>query len=323
MDTIDKKLFCYTISSKEDLTQIFQLIKTKINSNYQNLEKRELVYNSVIDGYKFFLDVRDEVNLNLDDNKGTLKAFKCILYKLRDKDFPYLFDLATGNKSEIEASKTEVLMEQTHFIVFPEINFIISEYNYHGAGVNKLIHLVDKILGPKFSTEFRVDHILEANIISKIRNLKKIDEFKFRAGHQGLATIQKYTGIGGLDALCGTFDNASELEFEIKIKGKGRSKTKKNFEFEDMEKFKELCKKINESKDKNSLDIQSAKLKDPTISRSLSIDLFEQYMVKKIKAIRLNPNSKYIDSEDMFNKILEVYNNNDFEFSNYKKINLK
>ena len=67
METIDKKLFCYTISSKENLTQIFQLIKTKINSNYQNLEKRELVYNSVIDGYKFFLDVRDEVNLNLDD----------------------------------------------------------------------------------------------------------------------------------------------------------------------------------------------------------------------------------------------------------------
>lgn len=276
--TIDKKVYAYNITSEQDLNLIFLNIKDKISDNYENLESRNLVYTSIKDGYKYFLDVKNIKDCNKVDESGTIKIFECILYKLRETDFPYLFDLATGEKSNIESTDTEALMEQTHFLVIPEVNLILSEYNHFGAQVNKLIFLINKILGPLYSNGFEVKHLLNSKTAIKVNNLEILNEFRFKAGHQGLRTISNYFKVDAIDVLDKCFDNSTDLELEIIIKGKGQGKNKKNIEIKDMGLFKRLCNLIYNSKNKKTLDIKTAQIKDAEMQSKLPIDLFSEYL---------------------------------------------
>ena len=322
--TIEKKIYALKVHSNKSIDDTFDKISQKVNNDYSELEDRGLIYTHAIDKFKYFLDVKPKIEYDKKNENGKLTVYNCILYKLREDEFPFLFNIATGEKELIPSTDKNTIMEQTHFIVIPELNVILSEYNSHGARVsNRLLFLVDKILGPQYSDGFRVDNILDYKTSMNIRNMKKIKKLQFKAGHQGMKTINKYLHIGVLDTISGTFDNSEELEFEITIRGKGKinSKNSKNIELPDLEKFKELCDKILKDGG-NELDIQKARILDPTVNRALPIDLFQEYLISTVTAIKLTNRSKYIDSIDMFKKILEVYNNNEFELSNFIKIEI-
>lgn len=323
---VDKKLYCYIVKSNNDLNMTFKKINQKINGDYSELEERGLIYTSQIDGFKYFLDVKEKNCYKKINETGKLTIYNCILYKLREDEFPYLFNLSTGNKAEIPSTAKDTLMEQTHFIIIPEINIIISEYNYIGANVvSKLLFLVDRVLGPSYSNGFKVNQVLDTETSYRVRHLKKIKKMQFKAGHQGMKTIAKHFKIGALDSMFNCFGNTEELEFEIIITGKGKnnSKNSKNIDVPDLEEFKRLCDKINITADKKTLDIKKAKVIDPTYNTALPIDLFEEYLLAEVTAIKLSDKSKYIDSEDMFKKMLGVYNNNIFEMSAYIGIELE
>lgn len=320
--TVPKKVYAYKINASQNLNLIFSKVKDKINDDYKNLKERELVYTDNKTGLKYFLDVKNKKEHKRVDNQGTLLAYECILYKLRETDFPYLFNLATGDKTNIDANDSEALMEQTHFVVYPEVNLILSEYNHFGAPVTKLIFIIDTVLGHLYSQEFQVKNILNPNTAYKINNMEKIDQLTFRAGHQGLRTISNYFKVDAIDVIDKCFDDFSDLEFEITIKGKGRGNNKKALKIKDMDRFKRLCNLIFHSKNKKTLDIEKAQFKEARNYTELPIDLFSEYLIHEVKATRLSERTKYIDSDDMFRKLNELYADNSFEISNYIKINL-
>ena len=321
--TIPKKVYAYKISSKESLNLIFSKVKEKINENYKNLKERELVFTDKKTGLKYFLDVKNKKEYKKSDCLGTLLAYECILYKLRETDFPYLFDFATGDKTNIAASDSEALMEQTHFVAYPEVKLLLSEYNHSGAQVTKLIFIIDTVLGHLYSQDFQVENILNPNTAYRINNMEKIDQFTFKAGHQGLRTISNYFKVDAIDVIDKCFDDFSDLEFEITIKGKGVGKNRKNLKIKDLDRFKRLCNLIFHSKNKKTLDIKKAQFKEARNYTELPVDLFSEHLIHEVKATKISERTKYIDSDDMFRKINELYADNAFEISNYIKIDLE
>ncbi|VYT70798.1 hypothetical protein [Clostridium tertium] len=321
--TVPKKVYAYKIDAREDLNSIFSKVKEKINDDYTNLKERELVFTDNKTGLKYFLDVKNKKEHKKSDCRGTLLAYECILYKLRETDFPYLFDLATGDKTNIDASDSEALMEQTHFVVYPEINLLLSEYNHFGAPVSKLIYIIDTVLGHLYSQDFEVKNILNPNTAYRINNMEKINQFTFRAGHQGLRTISHYFKVDTIDVINKCFDDFSDLEFEITIKGKGRGNNREELKIKNLDRFKRLCNLIFNSKNKKTLDIQKAQFKEARSYTELPVDLFSEHLIHEVKATKISERTKYIDSDDMFRKINELYVDNAFEISNYIKIDLE
>lgn len=321
--TVNKKIYCYDIRSSKDLNETFLKMKKAVNNNYKNLEERKLIYSDKVDGYKYFLDVRRIKKYRKYDDKGEITIINCILYKLRKDDFPYLFNLATGEKSEISSNNKDTLMEQTHFIVIPEIGLIISEFNYVGASVSsKLFHVIENVLGLDYVIDFEVVQKLDSQISSKISKIKAIKKFHVKAGHQGLKAIAKECKIGVLDTIEKTFSNYKDLEYEITIKGVGKlnSKKSKDIQIEDLENFKDMCTKLSQQKNRKLSDIKKVELLDPTNGTNIPLDIFEEYAVGNIEAIKLSNKSKYIDSDDMFQKLIDLYCSNKLNISNYVKI---
>ena len=321
--TVKKKVYAYSIKSTQDLLQTFKLVKQKINNDFTNLEERKLIYTEEKTGLKYFLEVRKIKTYKEKEGNGKLDICECILYKLRNDDFPYLFDILTGKKTPLDSKVSDTIMEQTHFIVVPKLNILISEYNHFGAVPTKLIFIVDKILGPLYSSGFEVKHILNTETAYRLKNMDDIETMSIKCGHQGLKTIGHYLNVNFLDVMDKGFRDTSDLEFKFTISGKGRGSNKKKIDLRDNDKFKRLCNLIFNSKNKKNLDIHSAKLierKGNLELKELPIDLFSDYFVEEVTAIRLSNRSRYIDSDDMFYKLIGLYNTNKFEMSNFKEI---
>lgn len=328
MATISKKVYCYSIKSQNNLSDTLDTYMKKVNNNYKNLEKRKLIFTDQKDNMKYFLDVRRKINLKQDpNNKNESKnkishMYECILYKLRDSDFPYLFNLTTGAKNKIIAQKADTLMEQTHFLIFPQIGLIISEYNHVGARISKFINTIQNSLEIKYSAGLQIKFIYDTKTIEKIRNLKTIKSITLKAGHQGFKTLSRKLKIGPLDTILGTFENESELEFEIIIKGKGKNKgvivDEKNPKSTIKNRLEDLYKYITKNKD--SADIKKVQINELDKGSKLPIDLFEEYLVSDISVIKLDNRFKYVDQEDMFKNLFLVYNDNKFELGFYEKM---
>lgn len=323
LKTVNKKIYCYDIKSSKDLVNTFEQIKNKINDNYENLENRALIYTDQVDGYKYFLDVKRIKEYEKYHDTGKITIMNCILYKLRKDDFPFLFNLATGVKSEISYNSMDTLMEQTHFIIIPDINLIISEFNYMGASVNrKLFHIINKVLGNDYIIDFEVSQKLDSQISAKINNIRSIKKFHFKAGHQGLKAIAKQSKIGVFETFADTFSNHEDLEYEIIIKGKGKvnSQKSKSIQIENLENFKNMCLNLSKEKNKKISDIKKVEILDPTNETNIPLDIFEEYAVGNIEAIKLSNRNKYIDSNDMFQKLIDLYNSDKLNLSNYIRI---
>ncbi len=323
MDTITRKVHCYDVKSTTEIGEILEAYIQKLNNDYKNLNERKLIYSSPKDGYKYFLDIQ-EVKIKELSKEGinrTSCMYNCILYKLRNSDFPYLFDLITGDKEKINASIDQAIMEQTHFIILPNVKLIITEYNHQGPRIIKFIDVINESLGLKYSSGLNITPIFNAKTIDKIRKLKGVKSLTVKAGHQGLRYIASQMKIKGLDALMGTFSNDEELEFEIIVKGKGRGKKveqdgiKENIEnlFTSMAKIKN--KKIN-------LGIKKAKIDEFEGESDYPIDLLEEHLVQEVTACKLDDRFKYINSEDMFNQLFKVYNKNMFKLDRFKELEI-
>lgn len=321
MDTITRKVHCYNVMAKLNLNDILDAYIERLNNDYTKLEERKMLYSGEKDNFKYFMDIQkvESVEICQDGVRNDSCIYNCTLYKLRSTDFPYLFDLMTGNKEKINASINQSIMEQTHFILIPNSGIIISEYNHQGPRITKFINIIHETLEVKYSSGLNIVPIFNAKTIDKIRNLKGIKSMNFKAGHQGLRYIATEMKIKGLDALMGTFSNDNELEFEIIIKGKGRSKQveqeglKQNVErlFNSMTKAKS---------NKVDLGIKKAKIDEFESESDYPIDLLEQYLVQEVTVCKLDDRYKYLNSEDMFNQLFKLYNKNSFKLDKFKSI---
>lgn len=319
MPTVTRRIFCYNVvnQGKISFKKVLDDYNSKLNSDYIDLEKRDLIFTK--DSFKFFLDIHsidkyyDHDNINMG-----YEIYNCIIYKLRDKDFPYLFNLMSGSKTKLKVGKNDSLMEQTHFIVIPKLNLLLMENNHFGPSINLLPPIISKALGVHYISDLKITPIFNVKTVDKIRRLKNIKSIRLRAGHQGLKTISKYIGIGLLDTTEETFDSDTELMFDLVIKGKGRYKNINNKENNLLvEKMLELKTYLDSHiLKKAKTDIEKVQIEE--IGSKYPIDLLEEFLVSEVTVCKLDEKYKYLDSNSMFKSIFLMYNDNVLELDKFK-----
>lgn len=311
MATIEKKIYLYNFTTKLSLTRIFDDYNAKLNNDRHDLDKRGLVFSSQTDPYNYFLDIIDKVPVKAQDNSQNINYFyKCILYKLRYKDLPYIFNVTTGAKDLIAVKPKDTIMEQTHFIVFPEINLIVSEFNNAGARIEKLRSVLDFALNLN-SIDFSIVPILRSDNYKKIIGSSELKSFTVKTGHGGLASLDDAIGVNLLETLDNTYDNLSDLQIEITISGAGKKHLKIKNVHDRITKLTTVAKKLLDDKSNDKIDkngIIKLKAKMYEDEHLVPIDLLEEKLVYTPKVVKVSDASKYLDPEDMFRNLLESYN---------------
>lgn len=323
--TVKKKIFCYNFKSVNSLLNLFEVYTKKLNGSLSDLKERDLIFTSQTDGYDYFLDIIEKVHVKkLDNTKPTNVDcyYKCILYKLRDKELPYIFNIKTGTKTMIAATPKDTIMEQTHFIAFPQLNLIISEYNYNGARIEKLRSVLDYTL-KLGSIDMSIDPIMRDDNYLEIINADKIKLLSFKTGHVGLSSLSETIGTTLFEDLNKTFSELSDLQFEINITAVGKNQIKMKEQSAFLKKLSSLAKDLRTKKSSDTLNSDNitkcrTKILDEGISEKyVPIDLLEEKLVYEIDAIKLTDKYKYLDTEDMFSKLFELYSLNKFKLDRF------
>lgn len=311
VETIDRKLLYYYIK----------------NNTQSGLVPEESLY----DIFKRYKDIQDEKIAENDEEYLTKKSpssknkrlllevtyideskAECILSAIKKDVLPYIYG-KDKKKKEIDVEMDESLLEMIHFTIFFANNIIVSEYDRSIASVSQVRFLIPCFL----------DYInLEIEPIINVRNINEnILESETRSIE--LILPGKYTGDfsectdSGIDALNETLvallDN-NDLKFSIKISANTPKEAiaKKNNTL-----ISKLIDYANNKKDrlkndgteKNDEKIKIAVAKDENHKQAI-YDLIEDKFFSEINAVAQKGNKRYIDSEDMFKKIEESYNNN-------------
>ena len=316
MPTITRKIYCYNVISEGKISfkRVLDDYNLILDSDYSDLEKRGLILSK--DNYKYFLDIHS-IDGYSDDKTQEYEIYKCIIYKLRDKDFPYLFNLMSGNKTKLIVDKNDSLMEQTHFIAIPKLNLLLMENNHFGPSINLLSPIISKALGVHYISDLKIIPVFNVKTVDKIRRLTEIKSLRIKAGHQGLKTVNKYIKVGLLDTAEETFDSDTELMFDLVIKGKGRSKNinnkKENIFVENILKLKAYIDSQILKKDTTNIE----KIQIEEIGGKYPIDLLEEFLVSDVTVCKLDEKYKYLDSDSMFNQMVLMYNNNVLELDKF------
>lgn len=313
MAYVEKKIYLYNFTTSLSLTGIFDAYNTKLNHDLSRLLERRLIFSSPVDNYNYFLDIIDKVPVKTLDNTKASKVnyyYKCILYKLRDKELPYIFNIQTGNKNLINITPKDTIMEQTHFLAFPEINLLVSEYNNNGARIEKLRSIIDYALDLK-SLDFSIDPILKTDNYKQVLASKGIKSLTVKTGHAGIKSLNEVIGLNILDDLNNEYDELTTLELEITISGTPRKKLSiANLE-KRLDSITKVAKNLLGDKNNDKIkkgNISKLKAKIYDDNNLVPIDLLEEKLVYIPQVAKVNDRSKYLDSDDMFSKLFEAYN---------------
>lgn len=300
--TIDRKIYFYRFLGFDNdipmnTSEAFHEYYTLLNNDYNNLKERGLIMQAK--DMAFFLDIY----------KVHKDSMECVFYKLRESDFPYLFNLRNGKKSEISNSENDTLMEQTHFIVYPNINLIVCEFNGNGARIEKLRYYLPKVLN-KINLGFSIDVLIMPDVYSKLANAESINSFTFRVGHMGLRSLKKYMNLTLFDDLDNTFSETEPIQIEVTVSG-----SKKPLKFNNQKRFtKNIINMIKSLKKDETISQENLskarfKAKEAIEDKLLPLDLLDEKLLNEVKVQKISPSSKYVDSEEMFRLIAESYNN--------------
>lgn len=311
-NSVERKLFFYNFKVfnnfvDSNLSLIFNQYYKLFNNDYSNLQNRGLIYSPDKDEKMYFLDIKD-----IDQNKA-----KCILYSLRNKALPHLFNLINGSETEITNDANDALMEQTHFIVYFNQNVIISEYNHFGARIEQLRfvlgHLSSTVL-PGNITNVIIDPILLPDEYRNLVDLNKIKSMTFNIGASGLRLFAQETKLPIQNDFEDEFFDLDDLKIEISITG-----SKDGINFKDKNKI--LSGIFNYAKRKLKSDATGSNDLSSTLNKSslkasfgnsnkfLPINLLEDKLVQTIFVPKSSDsNSKYLDSNSLFNEIEVAFN---------------
>lgn len=315
-NTLERKLFFYNfnvfknINAKEiecDLKQLFSQYYKKIDGDYTNLKDRGFIYAPEKDEKMYFLEIK-----SINDNHA-----KCILYSLRNKALPHLFNLLNGQESAITDDTNDALMEQTHFIVYFSDNLIISEYNHFGARIESLRHLltyVSKTILNGDISRVEISAILIPEEYRNLSDLKKIKSMTFNIGAIGSRLFAKEANLPISFDLENEFNNLDDLKIELTITG-----SREGIDFKNKGKILEAIsrfiyrKKVSEECDSSDLSRQLNKsiIKANSFDNDkfIPINLLEDKLVKTVIIPKSKKdNSKYLDSDSIFYEIENSYN---------------
>lgn len=312
ISTIARKIYfykavCYCDNKEISLNYIFEEYIKQFNNDYKDLEKRNLAI-PYYDKYHF---------LDIEKHNTDANVYRGRFYSLRMSDFPYLFNMSDGSRQEISSNDSDTLMEQTHFYCFANKRLIVSEYNFFGARIEQLATYLKKImffLFPSKKTEISINPIVIPEYFKKILNCTSISKFQFKVAAPGLKLLKECGIIGAIDIVKNNVTPESEFYLDIEISGGKR----KSIEFSNLS---EILKGIvNAIKKGNEIDkskpdgandtFRKAKVRaySPEEGKNLPYDLLDEKLVHNCYVEKLSNKTKYVNSEKMFERIMEAYN---------------
>lgn len=310
--SVERKIFFYKITCTVDgveckLNDIFDSYIGLLDSNYKNLEDRNL---AIPHFEKFhFLDI----SRHQDDENVYHGKF----YSLRSTDFPYLFNMQSGNRQEISSNDADTLMEQTHFICFTNQRLIVSEYNFYGARIEKLSDYLVKIMfgiNPSKNYVINILPIVIPEYFRQIVDCTSISKVQFKVAHPGLKILAEEGVIGISDIIKDNLSETSDYCIDIELSGGGRGKRLPTKNTKSL-----LLKIISAIKKGNEYDInksdgegtafRKAKLKayNPKEFRVIPYDLLDEKLVHTCYVEKISSKSKYVNSEKMYEEIMNAY----------------
>lgn len=312
--SVERKVYYYKVTCKcddtdEPINNLFDAYIKLYDNNGNNLEGRGLAI-PFYDKFHFL-----EVFQHKHD-----KDYQGRFYSLRDTDFPYLFNLLNGYRQEIPASYYDTLMEQTHFCYIVNKNLLVSEYNFHGARIERLANYLVSIMGqlqPSKNYEVSIDPIIMPDYYTRIANCRSLSKLQFKVAKPGLKMLKEFGIINGYDILADEVD--TEADFYINIEVYGRRKggyvpffnlqAQKEFLQKIIKMIKRSKKIESESEDGSNPIFSKAKLRglDSDTGKIILYDLLEEKLVQNELVEKVSERSKYVDSEKMFTAILKAY----------------
>ncbi len=310
--SIERKIYFYKIvcscEGKEvKANDIFDEYIKLLDLNYEDLQERGLAI-PYFEKYHFL-----DVKVDSKDKDVYFGKF----YSLRSTDFPYLFNMKNGNRQEISSNDQDTLMEQTHFYCFTNQRLIVSEFNFYGARIEQLADYLSKImsrthLGKRYSIS--ILPIVIPDYYEQIINCTSISKVQFKVAHPGLKILSEEGIIGIIDIAKENLDEQSDFCIDIELSGGGRGKKvpiKDDKSF--IKKIVSAIKKGNEynSTKSNGEDtaFRKAKIKayNPEECKTIPYDLLDEKLVHTCYVEKISNKSKYVDSNKMFNEIVNAY----------------
>lgn len=312
INTISRKIYfykvvCYLDDKEITLKEIFDIYIRQLDGNYRDLEQRNLA----IPHYdKYHL-------LEVDKHKTDPNVYKGKFYSLRLSDFPYLFNIQDGSRQEISFRESDTLMEQTHFYCFANKRLIVSEYNFFGARIEQLATYLQKVMlsvYPSKRLDISINPIVIPEYFKKILNCTSISKFQFKVAAPGLKLLKEYGIIDFIDIAKDDITPQSEFYIDIEISGGSRKML-------DIHEPKNVLKRIvdvirrardidNSNPDGTNNIFRKARIRaySPEDGKILPYDLLDEKLVYNCYVEKISNKAKYVNSNDMFGKIIEAYN---------------
>lgn len=215
-------------------------------------------------------------------------------------------ELETGGVLEpLKIPKNSGLAEITHFIYFPQKNILGVEFNFFGPRANSLItYLLEKSRNTNKPFEYiELNPILNQDLDNLLQDVGEINLLQMEVARNELSIIEE------LDRdLHSAFESASRVSdaesVEVVLRKKRYSRQGFQLPFSKSG-IKELLS-IGDNRQKiNKMRVNA----ESHIEKSnKDFDLLEDKMITSKKVATIGQRSRSVDSESMFSKIEEAYN---------------
>jgi len=215
-------------------------------------------------------------------------------------------ELETGGVLEpLDIPKNSGLAEITHFIYFQENDILGVEFNFFGPRANSLkSYLTEKSRNTDMPFEYiELNPILNQDLDTLLQDLGEINFFQMEIARNELSIIEE------LDRdLYSAFDSASRVSdaesVEVILRKKKYSREGFPLPFS-KNGIKELLS-IGDNRQKiNKMKVNASSYFEES---NKDFDLLEDKMITSKKVSTLGSRSRSVDSESMFSKIEEAYN---------------
>ena len=287
----DKKVYFYSLNSVKnvlDLGIICAKYYTYVGEVETDLEKRGVVFHRN-DGNEFFMTMKEEAGVYFG---------KC--YKLRNTNLPHVKNIVNGKLKEIATEESERLSEETHYLIDPSKNVLICEYNHAGPRYTAVIGTINYVL-EKLQIKERVQAtiLLNKDIFRAIKDKKGI-----------VKTLDLNVSVFGFSKISEVLEPMAFLRSDVrsndtKIRINGKilfdvdTSTKRNLPM--------IANKLGRIIHENDCSDDTYKkliigFEDEEGHRE-TVDFFSDRLCESISISLLSSNSKYINSDEMYNEL--------------------